>query len=278
MGSAMDKNTARRKKEKLIHKLKGLHSLMVAFSGGVDSTFLLALSHQILGDNVIAATADSYTYTSRERNEAIQFTKEKGIQHIVFQSDETNIPEFTANHPDRCYHCKKSLARRLLNMATERGITHVAFAANMDDLGDYRPGMKAAAELGILSPLIEVKINKEEIRFLSKEMGLPTWNKPAMACLASRIPYESPITKEKLEMIEQAEAFLAENGFKQFRVRHHGPLARIELEPSDINRSTKSDIREKLVKRFREIGFIYISVDLEGFLSGSMNRVIKNEQ
>lgn len=274
----MDENTARGKKVKLLHILKGLHSLMVAFSGGVDSTFLLALSHQTLGDNVIAATADSLTYTSRERDEAIRFTKERGIRHIVFQSDETNIPEFTDNHPDRCYHCKKSLARSLINMATERGIAHVAFASNLDDLRDYRPGMKAATEMGILSPLIEAQIDKEEIRFLSKEMGLPTWNKPAMACLASRIPYESPITKKKLRMIEQAEAFLAENGFKQFRVRHHGPLARIELEPSDINRATETDIRKRIVKRFKEIGFFFISIDLEGFISGSMNRVLINKQ
>ena len=273
----MDEHIARQKKESLKQSLEVLHSLIVAFSGGVDSSFLLALSHQVLGEKVIAVTADSLTFTQREKEEAVRFTKERGIRHIIIQSTETNIPEFVFNQPDRCYHCKKSLAKNLLKLASEKGIKHIAFAANVDDLGDYRPGMKATSELGVLSPLIDVRLNKEEIRFLSREMGLSSWDKPAMACLASRIPYGIPITEEKLKMIALAEAFLFEQGFKQCRVRYHDSVARIEVEPSKIHRLVEVSFRKEVVKRFREIGFAHVSVDLEGYVSGSMNRVLKEE-
>ena len=273
----MDEHIARQKKESLKQSLEVLHSLIVAFSGGVDSSFLLALSHQVLGEKVIAVTADSLTFTQREKEEAVRFTKERGIRHIIIQSTETNIPEFVFNQPDRCYHCKKSLAKNLLKLASEKGIKHIAFAANMDDLGDYRPGMKATSELGVLSPLIDVRLNKEEIRFLSREMGLSSWDKPAMACLASRIPYGIPITEEKLKMIALAEAFLFEQGLKQCRVRYHDSVARIEVEPSKIHRLVEVSFRKEVVKRFREIGFAHVSVDLEGYVSGSMNRVLKEE-
>ena len=273
----MGENTARQKKESLVKLLKRLDSLLVAFSGGVDSTFLLMLAHDVLGDKVIAATADSLTYPPWERDEAVRFTKEKGIRHIVIKSVEMDIPAFASNHQDRCYHCKKSLSRTLKRLASKDGIQHIAFADNMDDLDDYRPGMKAAKEMGIISPLIDAQLTKEEIRFLSKEMGLPTWDKPAMACLASRIPYGTSITSEKLKMVAQAEAFLAKEGFQQYRVRYHGPVARIEVEPSDMDRLTREDLREVIVKRFREIGFTHIALDLEGYISGSMNRVIEKD-
>ncbi|MFC1869163.1 ATP-dependent sacrificial sulfur transferase LarE [Thermodesulfobacteriota bacterium] len=270
-------DAARSKNEDLVHNLRELHSLLVAFSGGVDSAFLLAVAHQILGERVVAATASSAAYPSREQEDAVEFARQKGIHHIIFESDETSIPEFLSNPHDRCYHCKKSLCQSLIKIAKEQDIRYIAHAANLDDLSDYRPGIKAAKEMGIISPLVDVRLNKEEIRFLSKEMGLPTWDKPAMACLASRIPYGSPITRKKLKMVEEAEGFLAKNGFKQFRVRHHGPVARIEVEETEIGRIIEEGLRKNLTERFREIGFTHISVDLEGYVSGSMNRDLEDK-
>ncbi len=271
----MDEKTARLKKEKLIHYLKGLDSLLVAFSGGVDSTFLLAIAHETLGNKVLAVTESSSTYPSMERREAIRFAEQRGIAHVVFESDETRIPEFVSNAPDRCYHCKKSLSQELLKIAEERGIEHVAYATNVDDLTDYRPGLKAADEMGIMAPLVEAQLNKEEIRFLSKEMGLPTWAKPAMACLASRIPYGDTITSKKLKMVEEAEAYLAKSGFRQYRVRHHGSVARIEVESSEIERIKEANLRKDIVEKFKEIGFLHVAVDLEGYTTGSMNRALE---
>ncbi len=270
----MDENDARLKKENLLRNLKQSESMLVAFSGGVDSTLLLALAHLALGDRVVAATASSITYPSREQEEAVKFTHEKGIQHIVFTSDETNLREFVSNGPDRCYHCKKSLSQKLIKIAEEKGIRHISHATNMDDLKDYRPGLRAAKELGLIAPLIDAKLSKDEIRFLSKEMGLATWDKPAKACLASRIPYGNPITDEKLKMVGDAEEFLENSGFKQFRVRHHGPIARIEVESSEINKITEAGLRKRLVEKFREIGFLHIAVDLEGYVTGSLNRAL----
>jgi uncharacterized protein len=273
----MDEKAARLKKEKLIRYLEGLDSLLVAFSGGVDSTFLLAIAHETLGNKVLAVTESSPTYPSRERQEAIRFTEEKGISHVVFQSDETHIPEFASNAPDRCYHCKKALSQELAKIAEERGIAHVAYATNVDDLTDYRPGLKAADEVGIMAPLVEAQLNKEEIRFLSKEMGLPTWDKPAMACLASRIPYGDTITNKKLKMVEEAEAYLAKRGFRQYRVRHHGSVARIEVESVEIDKINEPILRKSIVEKFKEIGFLHVAVDLEGYTTGSMNRALEIE-
>jgi uncharacterized protein len=271
----MEKDTTTlKKKEDLIRRLKELDSLLVAFSGGVDSTFLLALAHEVLGDRVVAATASSITYPSREREEAVKFTGERRIQHIVFSSDEASLPEFISNGPDRCYHCKKFLCQSLIKMADEKGLKYVAHAANLDDLEDYRPGLKAAEEMGIISPLMDARLGKGEIRLLSKEMGLATWDKPAMACLASRIPYGSPITSEKLKMVNDAEEFLLKSGFKQFRVRHHGPVARIEIESTDMAKVTDSEFSKRLVAELRYIGFLHIAVDLEGYVSGSLNRAV----
>jgi uncharacterized protein len=270
----VDKEKARSKKETLLRHLKGLESLLVAFSGGVDSSFLLAVAHQALGEKVLAATARSTTYPSKELQEASEFARKRGIQQVVFESDEASLPDFLSNSPNRCYHCKKSLSQELQRVAKERDIQHIAHAANLDDLDDYRPGLKAAQEMGIMAPLVDARLNKEEIRFLSKEMGLSTWDKPAMACLASRIPYGEPITEEKLKMIEAAEAFLAKEGFRQFRVRHHGPVARIEVEGSDIKRIVQTELRKKIVERFREIGFLHIALDLEGYVTGSLNRAL----
>ena len=271
----MEENTARQKKENLIRYLEGLDSLLVAFSGGVDSSFLLAVAQEIYGERVVAATASSITFPTREQMEARKFTQDRGIQHIVFHSDEYNLPEFISNGPDRCYHCKKALSQRLIKIAEERGIRNVAHAANLDDLQDYRPGLKAADEMGIIAPLVEAQLTKEEIRFLSKEMGLAAWDKPSMACLASRIPYESPITEQKLKMVDEAEEFLVKKGFRQFRVRHHGDVARIEVESDEIEKIIEAKLRKQLSEEFRRIGFLHIAVDLEGYVSGNLNRALK---
>jgi len=271
----IDREAAITKKNNLIHHMEKCGSLLVAFSGGVDSTFLLAIAHQALSDKVLAVTESSPTYPSRELDAAINFTKERGIAHLVFQADETSIAEFVSNAPDRCYHCKKFLSNALLEIAKKRNISHVAYAANMDDLVDYRPGIGAAREMGIISPLVDAQIYKEEIRYLSKKMGLPTWNKPAMACLASRIPYGEPITAEKLKMVEEAEDFLSDLGFRQYRVRHHGSVARIEVENSEIIKIVEPKLRKTIVQKFRQIGFYYVTIDIEGYMSGSMNKVIK---
>lgn len=273
----MDIDRARGKKERLAGMLDQMPSLLVAFSGGVDSTFLLAAAHKEIGPNVVAATADSIIFPQREKEKAIWFARKIGVEHIVFKSDVTDISDFTANRPDRCYFCKKILSAELKKIAEERDIKYIAFAANTDDLKDYRPGTKAAEEMGIISPLIEVGLNKDEIRFLSKEMGLSVWDKPSMACLASRVPYDMPITAEKLKMIEKAEDFLFRMGFKQFRVRHHGTVARIETALTDFPQFLDENLRKKVVERFKQLGFKHISLDLEGFISGSMNRILPDK-
>lgn len=271
----MDKHIASQKKQNLIRQIEDLGSLVVAFSGGVDSTFLLAVAHQALADRVLAATATSATYPSRELEEAVEFAKGQGIDHIVFESDEVSLSDFSSNTANRCYHCKKLLSKELQDIAKEKGIKHIALAANMDDLGDYRPGIKAAEEMGLIEPLMDARLTKEEIRHLSKEMGLPTWDKPAMACLASRIPYGEPVTEEKLKMVEEAEAFLADNDFRQCRVRVHGPVARIELESSDTTKMMEIGLRKRVVEKFKKIGFLHVALDLEGYVTGSLNRVLE---
>ena len=272
----IDINEAHKKKQALLEALRSLDALLIAFSGGVDSTFLLAVAHEVLGSKVVAVTATAPFYPSREVLEAIDFARRRGIEHLVIPSEAGSLPAFQANPPDRCYHCKAFLFAKLTRIAEQRGIRHIAHAANVDDIGDYRPGSKAAEEAGALAPLLDVGMSKEEIRLLSREMGLPTWDKPAMACLASRIPYGEPITEEKLKMIEEAEAFLASKGFRQFRVRCHGSLARIEVEKEDFSRITTEPLRQTIVSKLKDIGFLFVSVDLEGYVTGSLNRVISS--
>jgi pyridinium-3,5-biscarboxylic acid mononucleotide sulfurtransferase len=273
-GAIKDRLSAEEKKAFLIGKLKKLDSLLVAFSGGVDSAFLLAVAHEALGKKVLAATAVSPVHPFRERTEAVRFAREKDIPHFLFSSHEIDLPEFLTNTPDRCYHCKKALCKTLQKIARKNSIQHVAHGVNVDDLDDFRPGLKAAVEAGIIAPLMDENLNKAEIRRLSKAMGLPQWDKPSMACLASRLPYGSIITEKKLKMIEMAEAFLQDIGLKTLRVRHHGTVARIEVGATERGLILNDANREGIIKKFRHLGFNHIALDLEPFTSGKMNRSI----
>ena len=268
----MDKEAAGRKKEDLIRRLRRLGSLLIAFSGGVDSSFLLAVSHQVLRENAVAATASSVIHPAREIKDACDFAGKQGIKHVVFRSDEMKLKDFTANGPDRCYYCKRHLFKKLFSIADERDIKHVAHGANLDDLKDFRPGFRAAHEAGVIAPLIEAQLDKEEIRFLSREMDLSTWDKPSMPCLASRIPFKNLITDKKLKMVEETEAFLAGLGFIRLRVRHYGPVAVIEAGIGDLEKLIGKDLREVIIEKFLKAGFDHVALDLEGYVQGKMNR------
>lgn len=273
----IDESLAGSKKELLLQELSRLDSLLVAFSGGVDSSFLLASAHQVLGGRVTAVTAAASIHSRREQEDARKFARERGIEHIVLKTDVTKIPEFLSNSPERCYHCKKALSREFLRIAGEKAIDNVAHGANVDDLGDYRPGFRAAEEAGIIAPLIGAGLVKDEIRFLAREMGLIEWDKPAMACLASRFPYGTAITEKGLKMVEKAEEFLLDRGFGGLRVRHHGSVARIEISSSDLREIMNDDTRKAIVGELRRIGFEHIALDLEGYISGKMNRSLETD-
>ena len=248
--------------------------MVIAFSSGVDSTFLLKTAHDLLGNNVIAVTARSCSFPERELNEAEAFCRQEQIEHLIVESEELGIEGFRQNPKNRCYLCKYALFTKIRNLARERDIPYIAEGSNMDDIGDYRPGLQAVAELGIKSPLREAQLCKSEIRALSRELGLATWNKQAFACLSSRFVYGETISEEKLHMVDLAEQRLLDLGFHQVRVRVHGSLARIELDPSEFSRildgSTASDLNQYL----RSLGFLYVTLDLGGYQTGSMNRML----
>ena len=269
--------TIDKKYNNLLANLKKMEKIVIAFSGGVDSTFLLAVAQEVLAEGVVAVTAESPAHPTREKESAIAMARNLGIRHIVLQSKEISLPNFVANRKDRCYICKKSFFEDLLKIASKMGIKHIAHGANVDDLEDFRPGFKAAQEMGIVAPMINAGLTKDNIRLLSKNMLLETWNKPSMACLATRIPYETPITQKALKMVEQAEDVMITLGFLTCRVRHHGTVARIEIVPSNFKKVLDEKIKAAIIRKFREIGFSHVTLDMEGYVQGKMNRSLQNE-
>jgi len=260
------------KLDKLKDILKSLDSVVIAFSGGVDSTLLSKVAYEVLGDKSLAVTAKSETYTKSELEDAIELAKKIGIKHEVIETSELDIPEFSHNPVDRCYYCKKELLTKLKEFAKSNGFKNVVDGANVDDVGDYRPGMRAVAELNVRSPLKEAQLTKAEIRELSKHYGLPSWDKPSAACLASRFPYGTEITAERLDTVGDAEAFIKSFGIIQLRVRYHDQIARIEVSEKDMENLLKN--RDQIVKKLKEFGFNYVTMDLQGYRTGSMNEVL----
>ena len=264
------------KSQQLGDLLTDMGSVVVAYSGGVDSSFLAVMAHQKLGTRCLAVTASSPSLAPWELKEARELAKRLGLRHRVIETQEVEEPGYAANGARRCYFCKNHLYERFTAIARDEGYAFVVNGANVDDEDDFRPGLDAATEWGVRSPLLEVALTKEEIRGLSREMGLPTWDKPAQACLASRIPYGTPVAIESLNQIAQAEMCLREMGFRQLRVRHHGNTARIELAPEEMPRLMDIAKRHRVVERFKELGYLYVTVDLEGYQAGSLNRVLRN--
>ena len=264
------------KLEHLRAALREIGSAVVAFSSGVDSTFLLRVAHEELGERVVAATIRSHTFPKRELDEAAAFCRAEGVRHKIIDSEELDIPGFAENPPDRCYHCKRELFSKLLAFARENGLAAVLEGSNLDDDGDYRPGRRAIRELGIVSPLHEAGLTKAEIRALSREMELPTSNKPSFACLASRFPYGERITAAALERVEKAEQWLLDAGLglTQLRVRSHGNLARIEVPPDAIPHLAAR--ATEIAAAFKDLGFAYVTLDLRGYRTGSMNEVLNH--
>jgi len=252
-------------------------SAAIAFSGGVDSTFLIRVAKEVLGDKLIAVTATSSTYPERELNEAIRYAEDIKVKHIIISSEELEIEGFAMNPKNRCYFCKKELYTKINNVALENGMNSVFDGSNIDDTGDYRPGMQAAKELDVVSPLIEAGLTKNDIRELSKELGLPTWNKPSFACLSSRFPYGNKITLSKLTMVDKAEQILLDMGITQVRVRHHGEIARIEVEPSEREKFFDMEIMNRIGNELKKIGFTYVTLDMLGYRTGSMNETLSEE-
>lgn len=262
------------KLRKLRDNIKALESVVVAFSGGVDSSLVAKVSYDVLGDKALAITARSETYPPHEYEEAKKIAKEIGISHMTIDTSELGIKGFAENPPNRCYFCKSELFGKLREIAKEKGYKTVADGANLDDTGEYRPGLDAAKELEVRSPLKESGLRKADIREISKHLKLSNWDKPSYACMSSRFPYGQSITEDKLTVVASAENYLRSIGLKQFRVRHHDTIARIEVLPEDIALLMQDGKRKELVKKFKEIGYKYVTIDMEGYRSGSMNEVL----
>ena len=265
------------KLRKLRDNIKALKSVVVAFSGGVDSPLVAKVCYDMLGDKALAVTARSETYPAYEYEEAKKIAKEIGIPHMTIDTSELGIKGFAENPPNRCYFCKSELFGKLTEIAHEKGYKNVADGANLDDAGEYRPGLDAAKELEVRSPLKESGLRKADIREISKHLKLSNWDKPSYACMSSRFPYGQSITEEKLSIVAAAENYLRSIGLKQFRVRHHDTIARIEVLPKDISALLQDGKRKELVNKFKEIGYKYVTIDMEGYRSGSMNEVLASQ-
>jgi uncharacterized protein len=263
------------KHENLRLLLTGMQRVLIAFSGGVDSTLLLKVARDVLGENALAATAISETTSRHERRDATRLAKRMGVTHLLVDSQELEMPEFINNPVDKCYICKKHRFSAMKALADQHGCLYVLDGSNLDDQRDFRPGIRALEELGVRSPLFETKMTKSDIRRLSQQLGLPTWNKPSLACLASRIPYNHRITPKKLQQVDAGEDFLRELDFSpQLRVRHYGDTVRLEIAPDDIQKLAAADLRKRIVDYFKGLGFAFVTLDLEGYTMGSLNRVL----
>ena len=263
------------KQERLFASLRGLDSLLIAFSGGADSAYLAWAAHQVLGERALAVTALSASFSRHDRDQAEAFVRATGLRHEFIETREFENPLYVANGADRCYHCKDELFDRMETLAKQRQFSAIAYGINADDTRDFRPGHRAAREHRVLAPLLDADLHKDEIRYLSRRAGLPTWDRPASACLSSRIPYGIAVTPELLEKIDRAESALRDLGFRQFRVRAHGELARIELAPDELDRGFDPGMSRQIAAALKALGFAFVTLDLEGYRQGSLNSLLK---
>jgi pyridinium-3,5-biscarboxylic acid mononucleotide sulfurtransferase len=263
------------KQDDLFARLRALGQVLVAYSGGTDSAYLAWAAHQALGDNAVAITADSASIPESHKRDAEAFARACGFRHEYIETTEFENPAYVANNPDRCFHCKDELFGQLEKIGARRGIASIVYGVNVDDLGDYRPGQQAAKRHQVLAPLVDAGLTKAEIRELSRIAGLPTWDRPASACLSSRIPYGTPVTPKTVKTVEQGEEAIRALGFRQFRVRFHGELARIEIARDELPRAMTLEMASTLTGIFKSLGFLYVTLDLEGYRQGSLNAVLK---
>jgi len=268
---------SRRKQERMVTALRQIDSLLIAFSGGADSAYLAWAAHQALGKRALAVTALSASFSAHDREEAQRFAAATGIRHECIRTEEFANPLYVANQADRCYHCKDELFDKMEALASERGFAAIAYGINADDTHEFRPGHRAAAEHKVLAPLLTAGLRKSEIRALSREAGLTTWDRPAAACLSSRVAYGTAVTTELLARIERGEDFIRGLGFRQFRLRAHGELARVEIAPEELPRAFDSETMRRIAAELKQLGFTYVTLDLEGYRTGSLNASLKSK-